>query len=144
MFGCVIGGMYNMTADVYRQMKRQNPETGEIERLWQFVETIPVQARGLGNLRGKDFGSVEKWRDAYSKEDFLRIKTMYPVDDTMRITNVRDANGKITWIEEGASEDPTIFEVVGSTPVIEPFGTHLEYDVFLDRAEVQSLDLWEE
>lgn len=144
MFGCVIGGMYNMKADVYKQVKKQNTDTGEIERLWQFVETIPVMARGLGNLRGKDFGSVDKWRDAYSKSDFLRIKTTFQIDDTMRVTNVRDASGKIAWIEEGASEDPTIFDVIGSTPVVDPFGESVEYDVFLDRAAVQSLDLWED
>jgi len=142
MFGCIVGSMYNMKADVFKQEKRQDPETGSIERVWMLVETIDVMARGLGNLRGKDFGTTDKWRDIYRKEDYLRIKTMYKIDDTMRVTNVRGSDGEIIWLEEGASEDPTIFDVIGVTPVVEPFGTQIEYDVFLDRAEVQSLDGW--
>jgi hypothetical protein len=131
-----------MKADVFEQVSKQNANTGKIERLWQFQDTIECMARGLGNLRGKDFGTADSWKELYRKEDFLRIKTMYHVTDTMRVTNVRDANGEIPWLEDSDSGTPTVFDVVGVTPVIEPFGTHLEYDVFLDRSEVQTLDLW--
>lgn len=142
MFGCIISGIYNMKADLYRQIVKQDARTGEVQRMWEFIGSIEVMARGLGNLRGKDFGTTDKWKDIYTKSDYLRIKTMDKIDDTMRVTNVRDVNGKVAWIEEGDSEEPTIFDVIGVTPVIEPFGQHLEYDVFLNRSEVQSLDQW--
>jgi hypothetical protein len=140
----VIGGLYNMTADVYDEVIRQDPETGKIERMWEFKGTIQCMARGLGNLRGKDFGTSDKWKDIYSKEDYLRIKTMYPLSDSMRITRVVTSDGISAWKEESGDNRDTIFDVIGVTPVVEPFGTLLEYDVFLDRSEVQELDLWTE
>jgi hypothetical protein len=56
-----------------------------------------------------------------------------------RITNVSNAKGEIIWKEEEIQGAPaTVFIVMGVTPVVDPFGNHIENTALIQRAQVQS------
>lgn len=97
---------------------------------------ISVEARGLGNLRGKDSGTAEVYKNIYQMMDFIRVKTMQQVDESYRIGNIRDASGSIAWTEPDGSA--TLFDIVGVTPSFDPFGQFMEYEIFCNRAQAQT------
>lgn len=137
----------------------ENPITGEIERKWvpdvpddpttpdinERVDFVfPVEARAVitGGLNTQ--GTAERWtsKGEYENVDFVTIKFPKEIVITKRdrITNITDANGKIIWVEEEASVTnpgvivPTVFEVNGVSPVVDPFGQHVENYALLSRA----------
>ena len=133
---CITGGSYNMTMDVAVESIHQNEDTGQIERSWSITRSsVPCSARGLGNLRGKQSGSAQEWKNVFTDYNFLRIKTQERPKTSDRIVNIRDAAGDIIWVEDDGNT--TIFEVVGVSPSMDPFGQFWEYEIFANRASVQ-------
>lgn len=127
---------------------RQDPDSGAIVKVW--VEDDPDVPNDLGT---EDFacearafissgftgnGTAERWQDStYMFTDVLRIKysrtTVLKLSD--RVTNITDASGNIIYLEENG--EPTVYNVDGTNPVLDPFGNLIEYTAFLSRAEVQ-------
>lgn len=150
MFSCISVGKYNMFADFYRQYKVQDG-SNQIVRLWGEVDlanplgpriptyrAVPVEARGLGNLRGKDSGTMEVFKDKYNMFDFIRIKTSYAgIHESFRVMNIRNADGVTAWTEEYTGY-PTIYDIIGVTPSYDPFGQFIEYEIFCNRAQAQT------
>ncbi len=141
-----------MFADFYRQHRTQD-SSNQIVRLWGEIDpanplgpriptykAVPVEARGLGNLRGKDSGTIETFKNQYSLFDFLRIKTSYAgISESFRVTNIRNEDGVCAWIEDDSGQ-PTVFDIIGVTPSYDPFGQLIEYEVFCNRAQAQTFD----
>lgn len=133
---CLAMSSYNMTMDVARETITQNADTGQVERSWStYLRTVPCTVRGLGNLRGKQTGSAQEWANVFKEYNFIRIKTGTKVNSNDRIINVRDSDGNIVWTEDSGST--TVFDVVGVSPSIDPFGHLWEYEIFANRATVQ-------
>lgn len=136
----------------------QDPLTGDIIRVWvpdvpddpetpedetQYY-TVDCMVRGIieGGVRAA--GTTEDWSDIYESIELIRM--YFPANKIItkrdRVFNVRNRKGQILWKEEeyGATAGTyksTVFEVLGVTPVIDPFGNHVENYALLERAEVQ-------
>ena len=139
------GGYYEMV---------QNSVTGNIDRVWResdpdAVESvtmeIPCSVRGF-TARTASGGASESFSDEYENMDRARMK--YPAGYLLtkrdRVTSIRNAiTGEVIWLEEEQAEPDgtnynvpvTIFEIVGVTPIVDPFGTHIENTALLQRAE---------
>jgi len=165
MFGCLVSSKYNMTATILTQgptapvtpegdghwEQKQDPDTGEIIRVWvedsdpdtpgTQTRTVPCMVRGVivGGVRAA--GTTERFdpKGVYENIDFVKMN--FPADVVItkrdRITNVTGPDGTVIWKEEEFSGAPTVFDVLGITPVVDPFGMLVENFALLQRAGVQ-------
>jgi hypothetical protein len=139
---------YNMLADVLHQQITQDESTGQIKRSWFFVADIRCIARGISGGGIRVVGSTERYGGGeYTDVEWVKVQTAHNLSKRDRITNIRtvDHQGRVVlvwedtrYIEEEAIAIPIEFEVVGSSPVMDPFGRLIEYDALLQRAEVPS------
>lgn len=134
---------------------RQDPLSGEIVRIWEpvttddpatpdvEVKTIKCMVRGIigGGVRAA--GTTESFDKDYQNIEFVRMTfpTNYVITKRDRITNIRNSKKQIVWKEE---ENPqlglyraTVFDVLGVTPVLDPFGLVVENIALMERAEIQ-------
>lgn len=134
-----------------------HPITGEIIRVWREV-TIPddpetdfderqvfefkCQARPVitGGLNSQ--GTAERWttKGSYENVDFVELFIPKGVIITKRdrVTNIKDSRGRVVWVEEEhGSFEPTVFDVRGVAPSLDPFGSVVEYFALLERSEIQ-------
>lgn len=157
---CLTSARMNMTATVLRQYVDNNeatghyevyqdPESGEIIRKW--IETdpddpdavaliIPCSARPIVNSGMKGAGTTEEWGERYVDVDW--IKMSFPahiiLSNRDRITDIKSRAGVVVWKEEQIGDAiATVFDIVGISPVTDPFGNHIENLALLRRAEVQ-------
>lgn len=136
---------------------RQNEDSGAIERVWVddpgtidvdegayqpgIIRGVPLLARGIIDGGIRVAGTTERFSSVYEAVDF--VKATFPksvnITNRDRVTNVRNNDGVIVWKEEQIPGAPaTVFNVMGVTPVMDPFSKLMEYAVLLQRAEVQS------
>lgn len=140
---------------------KQDPITGEIIRVWEpapsGVEddpgtegvneshfTFECQARGImtGGLNTQ--GTAERWtsKGTYENVDFVEMQVAPEVVITKRdkVTNIRNSRGEIVWREEEyGTMSPTVFDVRGVMPSLDPFGSLVEWYVLLERSEIQDI-----
>jgi len=56
--------------------------------------------------------------------------------------NIRDMNNNYIWVElDFPTETPTVFEVMGTTPITDPFGRVIGYNSSMKRSENQQIGL---
>lgn len=139
---------------------RKHPLTGEPIREWieipleddestpdinesEQVFTFQCQARSVitGGLNSQ--GTTERWnsKGGYENVEFVEIQIPKNVIVTKRdrITNIRDSRGNVIWREEeGGLFTPTVFDVRGVAPSLDPFGSVIEYFALLERSEIQA------
>jgi len=131
--GCVTSGKYNMTASLYTKTSDPNSKTGQIKARYVIKSAgFPCIARGLANLRGKDSGTMQDWGNKLDQYHYLRIKTMEQMDEGDLVTNILDSSGQV-YLNSSIQ-----FVVLGVTPTYEPFGSFMEYDIILNRAETNA------
>jgi hypothetical protein len=136
MGGCLFAAKYTMTMDVYGETKSQS-ESGQIKRQWVLrASGVPCIARSIKGQGIRVVGSTERYGPNYENVEIVKIQTAFPTTKRDRISNILDARGNLTWQEDGV---PLILEVAGALPILDGFGTLLEYDVISNRAEVQTL-----
>jgi len=161
---CLIGSRFNMRATVLRQAGTnpqenpgghwetvQDPDSGAIERVWVADEdsdtpgnqtlVINCMVRGVTNGGIRAAGTTQRFSDIYENVDWAIIQ--FPASVVLskydRVTNITNSRGDLIWREEEINQAPaTVFQVMGSTPVVDPFGNHIENTALLQRAEVQS------
>ena len=159
---CLVSARFNMLLDVLRPASApttssgnwnyvQDPDSGALQHLWladdlstplinEGLIGVNCLVRGIVSPGARGSGNTQMFNAKYENIEFVKITFPASVNITKRdrITNIRDSNGNILWIEEEANGSPaTIFEVKGITPVINPFGKHVENGGLLTRAEVQ-------
>lgn len=167
MRGCLTSVRFNMVCDILKPAGapeinsdqwewRQDPDSGSIVKVWldnpdtpdidesrsgEVVSNVPLLARGVLTSGIQGAGSMEKYGDIYTNVDW--IKATFPksvvITKRDRVTNIRTkSNQEVVWKEEEISGyPPTVFEVMGVTPVFDPFSKLLEYSVLMQRSEVQ-------
>jgi len=130
----------------------QDPDTGEIKRVWRRdtdlitagdqLLTIKCNVRGIISKTTRGEGTSTKITAAgiiddtdYVMMDFLPFISLSKRD---RITDIKNRKGVVIWKEEEHNGAPTIFQVMGVTPMFDPFGLHIANHALLMRAEVQS------
>lgn len=165
---CLTSARFTMTATLLSQgsygttdveqpgyfTERQNPETFEIERIWVEADsnilepgtqpyTFKCVARGIVDGGIRVAGTTERITPSGVIESADYIMMQFPPDIPMskrdRVYNIKDSKGNITWKEEEYSGAATVFEVLGVTPIYDPFNRHVENHALLQRAEVQSV-----
>jgi hypothetical protein len=139
---------------------KQDPDSGAIIRVWvpatddtpesqQAVEEglmegrrFKCMARGFTDGGIRVAGTTERFssRGTIDTVDFINIKFPKNVILTRRdrVTDIRNSENELLWKEEEFDDSATIFEVNGVTPIMDPWGKHIENSALLQRAEVQS------
>jgi hypothetical protein len=136
-----------------------HPVTGEVEWVWKEVVTTPddpttpdvdetatltfeCQARSIitGGLNSQ--GTTQRWnsKGEYENVDFVELQfpKKYRITKRDRITNITDSSGRVVWLEEEfGSMVPTVFDVLGVAPSLDPFGSQPEWFALLRRSEIQ-------
>jgi hypothetical protein len=70
------------------------------------------------------------------------VRTLDRLTFREKITNVRDSKNNIIWKELNyPTETPTVFEVIGSTPLTDAFGMVVAYNSVIKRSENQTIGL---
>jgi hypothetical protein len=137
---------------------QQDPDSGAIVKRWKddlntpgsnesrprlIVPNVELMARGIIDGGIRVAGTTERFGNEYVAVDYIKATFGPRTNITRRdqITNIRskrDINGPAVWREEEISGyPPTVFNVMGVTPVFDPFSNLVEYAVLLERSEVQ-------
>lgn len=165
MVVCLTSARFNMKADILRSgtvsenteipgewVVEHDPDSNEIIRKWVQVEDDPDTpeieglesfrciARGIVDGGIRVVGTTERFSELYEAVDYVRIwfPARTPITRRDRITNIRGPKGNILWTEEERTDRaPTVFNVVGVTPLPDPFGNHTESMALLERVSTQ-------
>lgn len=167
MVVCLTSARFNMKADILKSgtvtedttnpgewVITHDPDSNEIIRVWvpagddpstpevenNVLQSFRCLARGIVDGGIRVAGTTERFSDLYEGVDYVRIWFPPNIGITRRdrITNIRDPKGNIIWREEERTDNaPTVFSVVGVTPLIDPFGRHMESMALLERVETQ-------
>lgn len=103
------------------------------------IKDVPLFAESVLDGGIRVAGTTERFGPVYEAADWVKAnfpKTA-PITRKDRITNIRTGDGTVVWREdEIPGRPPTEFTVNGVAPVIF-MGKVVEYDVLLERAQVQ-------
>ena len=135
----VVEAKYAMQLDLYRVQIDQDPNSGEIKRKWIYTETLPCLAKSIISSGVRSPSNDKTVDSRYMVEEILKVMTLVKLPRNAKISNVRDLNGIVLWEEAEISGNPaTIFDIVGSTPIIDGFGQILEYETTIQRSDIQN------
>ena len=144
---CLAHSAYNMKADIYEFETEQDENTGAMVKTWTLKETVDCLAKGIvRDTLSPNASSVDLKNYLIAISNIVKLRTNKPISSSYRVVNVRNNDG-IIWSEdatinsEGGFEGSTIFEPRGSTPIIDFTGKVIEYEVMLQRQEIQRLDV---
>ena len=100
---------------------------------------MPCSAKGVvSNSTSSRSGDKQSFSNKYINEQILQLRTTSKIIFSEKITNVRHLDGTIIWEEINfPTNTPTVFEVVGVTPMTEPFGGLVGYNTTVKRSENQ-------
>lgn len=139
----LIDSMLTMRLDLYRQYEQQDQDTGAIKREWQYQRSLDCYAKGIiSNSTTSRSSDKQIFNNKYVNEQIIQVRTSERITMRDKITNIRDANGNVIWTELNyPSETPTVFEIVGVTPITDPFGNTLGYNSSMRRSENQQIGI---
>lgn len=143
--------------------EQQDPLTHEIVRVWvpaivtpddpstpdideSTYMSVKCQVRGIVDGGIRVAGTTERWGELYENVDYTKMH--FPTNKIItkrdRITNVRNRKGQIIWRDEETNPlatsgwRSTVFDVLGVTPLVDPFGNHIENIALLEKAQLYS------
>lgn len=158
---CITSARYTMTATVLSQgghdttpespFAAQDPDTGTINRAWvrdtdtltanDQLRTIKCNARGIISKSTSGGGTSTKITAAGILDDTDYVLMDFSASEILskrdRVTDIKNRKGDLLWVEEEHTLAPTVFQVMGVTPMLDPFGMHIANHAVLARAEVQ-------
>lgn len=138
----VVDGLMTMKMDVYRQTEQQDENTGAMIREFSFIKTIDCYARGVITENRNRSNDSQKFSNKYSNNQYVEARTSDRLTARDKVKNIRDLNGKPIWYELNHPNDTdTVFDVVGTTPISDPFGNVVGYNSSLQRAENQQIGI---
>ena len=137
----LIDSVLSMQLDVYRQTEIQDSDTGAIKREWNYHRTLDCHAKGvISNSATTRSSDKQVFSNKYMNDQIIQVRTSEKLTMREKVTNVRDAAGNVIWAESNfPTETPTVFEVIGTTPVTDPFGTVIAYNSSMKRSENQQI-----
>jgi len=140
----IIDSVLSMNLDVYRQSEIQDADTGAIVKEFNYYKTIPCHAKGIisntSSLIGG--GNKQSFSNKYADEQVIQVRTAEKLTAREKVTNIRDADNNVIWNEINyPSETPTVFEVMGTTPILDPCGHVIAYNSSMKRSENQRIGL---
>jgi hypothetical protein len=130
-----------MKMDVYNQTDVQDENTGAIKKEWTFARTVDCHAKGvISNSVTSRNGDRQSFNNKYVNDQVIQVRTVGRVILREKVTNIRDSENNVIWAElDYPNDTPTVFEVIGSTPVTDPFGRILAYNTTMRRSENQQI-----
>lgn len=130
-----------MSLDVYKQIEIQDPDTGAIVREWMYYKTIPCHAKGVvSNSATTRSSDKQVFSNKYINDQIIQVRTTERLTIREKVSNIRDVAGHPIWTEINyPNETPTVFEVIGTTPITDPFGNVLAYNSSMKRSENQQI-----
>lgn len=127
-----------MKVDVYIQEDYQDQNTGAIKKSWIYAKTIPCFAKGMISNSSSRSSDSQTISAKYVDKQTIEIRTQSRLTYRQKIANIRDSAGNVIWFELNYPNDtPTVFEIVSSTPITDPFGTLMAYNSIAKRSENQ-------
>ena len=137
----IIDSVLSMSLDVYRQSELQDPNTGAIVREWSYYKTLPCHAKGVvSNSATTRSSDKQLISNKYINDQIIQVRTSDKLTIREKVTNIKDFEGNAIWTEINfPTETPTVFEVMGTTPLTDPFGRVLAYNSSLKRSENQQI-----
>lgn len=139
MYG-IVDSVLPMLIDVYKQFDTQDESTGAMKKEWQFNRTLACHAKGVisNSASSRSGGDKQVFSNKYINDQILQIRTSTKLTFREKITNIRSADGTIIWEEVNfPNNTPTVFEVMGVTPMTEPLGGIVGYNTTVKRSESQ-------
>lgn len=132
-----------MFLDIYVQSEIQDPDTGALIRDFSYSDTLSCHAKGMvTNSATSRSSDRQEMSNKYINEQMVQIRTVEKLNLRHKITNIRDKNNNPIWKELNyPTETPTVFEVIGVTPILDPFGTILAYNSLAKRSENQKIGI---
>jgi hypothetical protein len=142
MYG-LIDSVLSMKLDVYRQSEIQDADTGALKKEWSYHRTVDCHAKGvISNSATTRSSDKQLFGNKYINDQIIQVRTIEKLTIREKVTNIRDAAGNAIWTEINfPTETPTVFEVIGTTPITDPFGTVLGYNTSVRRSENQQIGL---
>ena len=137
----LVDSLLSMFMDIYKQFDLQDPNTGAIKKEWQFDRTIPCSAKGIiSNSSSSRSGDKQIISNKYVNDQILQIRTSEKITLREKITNIRDSEGTVIWEELNfPTNTPTVFELMGITPMTDPLGGVVGYNSTVKRSENQTI-----
>lgn len=135
----LIDAVLSMKLDLYRQIDFQDPDTGEIKKEWQYYKTVPCHAKGIiSNSATRGNGDVQTISNRYTNEQLIEVRTHEKLSIREKVTNIMNSSGQQIWTEiNDPTNSPTVFEMIGTTPMTDPFGDIVAYNSIMKRSENQ-------
>jgi hypothetical protein len=132
-----------MKLDVYRQIENQDPNTGAIKKEWNYYKTLDCHAKGvISNSSTSRNSDKQSFSNKYINDQTLEVRTIERLTFREKVTNICDMQGSPIWTEiDFPNDTPTVFEVVGTTPLTDPFGRVIAYNSSLKRSENQQIGI---
>jgi hypothetical protein len=138
----LVDSILSMKMDVYVQQDVQDEDTGAIKKEWLYSRTVPCYAKGIITSSGSRASDVQTMSSRYTNQQNIEIRTEARITLREKITNIRDSSDRVIWTELNyPNETPTVFELIGSTPITDPFGGILGYNCSARRSENQVIGL---
>jgi hypothetical protein len=139
----LINSVLSMRLDVYRQSEVQDADTGALKREWNYHRTVDCHAKGvISNSATTRSSDKQVFGNKYMNDQIIQVRTAEKLTMREKVTNVRDMKDNVIWSEINfPTETPTVFEVIGVTPITDPFGNVLGYNSSMKRSENQQIGL---
>lgn len=139
----IIESLLPFKMDLYVQTDQQDADTGAIQKEWNFHKTLSCSAKGIvSNSTSIRSNDRQQFSNRYELEQLIQIRTVEKINVRHKITNIRNSSNEVIWTELNyPSETPTVFEVVGVTPIADPFGKNFAYNIVAKRSENQQIGL---
>jgi len=139
----LIDSVLSMKLDTYKQFDLQDENTGAIKKEWHFNRTLACHAKGvISNSATTRTSDKQLFNNKYVNDQIIQVRTLEKLTIREKVTNIRDGRDNLIWTElDYPTETPTVFEVLGTTPITDPFGTVVGYNCSLKRSENQQIGL---
>lgn len=139
----LLDSLLSMKMDIYRQLDKQDVNSGALVKEWVYYKTVDCSAKGvISNSSSTRTNSIQSFGTKYNYEEILQVRTSGRLTFREKVTNIRDSKGNPIWVELNyPSDTPTVFEVIGSTPVTDGFGNIVAYNSVIKRSENQVIGL---
>jgi hypothetical protein len=139
----IVETVFSMKMDVYQQSEIQDSDTGAIKKEWNYAKTVNCHAKAIiSNSATSRSGNYQVFKDKYVNEQIVIIRTTDMISFREKVTNIRSVDGKVIWEEiDYPSNTPTVFEVIGTTPITDPYGGVLAYNTTVKRSENQIIGI---
>jgi hypothetical protein len=139
----IVDSILSMRLDIYIQRDVQDPNTGAIVKEWIYYKTLDCHAKGIiSNSVTSRNGDRQVFDNRYINDQLIQVRTSEKLTLRQKVTNVRDSENNVIWTElDYPTETPTVFEVVGVTPITDPFGRVIAFNSTMKRSENQTIGI---